>query len=186
MRLGSVEDWAKSQGISRQAAYKRIREHGIPYHSPGRLDMDAADQIWEASVNPAKQRGGVAGGEAAAEVHQSGLFGDDDGPAASPADPAARSVLARVQIQREILRIKREKLTIEQMEGSRVPLADVRAWEAQAFAAVKNALLVIPAELCDELAEETNPARCRELVERRINQALNELAQWEPSESVTQ
>ncbi len=188
MRIGSVQDWAREHDISRQAAYKRIREHGIPFTSPGRLDLDVANQVFEESVNPAKQRGGEAGGAAAVADRQAGLFGgdDDEAPEASipngPGNGNVRSMLGRAQLQREVLRIRRERMTLEVMEGKLVPLSDVRAWEAQMITTAKSDLVVIGSELCDELAGCSDPIRCRELVDGRVNQALRRLSQWEPTE----
>ncbi len=182
-----MQDWATEQKISRQAAYKRITEHGIPFASPGRLDLDVANQIWTESMNPAKQRGGEAGGTAAAADRQAGLFGgaeDDDAPADLPAGGGngnVRSMLGRAQLQREILRIKRERMTLEQMEGKLVPLSDVRAWEAQIFTLAKSELVIIGSELCDELAGCSDPIRIRHLIDGRVNQALGRLSQWEPT-----
>lgn len=193
MTIGSLADWAARQNISRVAAYKRIASHNIPWVSKGKLDLDDADRIWNDSVNLAKQRGGEAGGLAASDAAQARLFAngedEDDAPelpfpsnGSSAGNSELRSNLAKLQMQREVYRIRREKLTVEQMEGKLVPLADVRAFEAEMITAVKAHLVLIGSELADDLAATADPVKCRFLVEDRINAALVQLSEWKPSE----
>jgi hypothetical protein len=173
--IGSLADWATRHNISRVAAYKRIKTHNIPWAAPGKLDLDEADRIWAASLNPAKQRGGIAGGELSQD--QPNLF------AGLPADPErfqTRSDLGKAQLARELLRVKRERLTIDELEGKLVPLDDVRAFEAEVFSAIKGELEVIGEELMDDLAASTSPHECREMVDRRIAGALVRLSNWKP------
>jgi len=175
MRIGSIADWAKEQRISRVAAYKRIKNHGITV-SRGRLDLDEANRIWQASLNPAKVRGGVAGGSNNREDYNPP---SPDDPADPPV-PGMRSTMGKLQIQREALRIRRERLVIDALEGKSVSLADVRAWEAQVFTNVKSTLVVIGAELRDDLAVSTDPVECQAMIDRRINAALASLAGYKP------
>jgi hypothetical protein len=163
--MGSVKEWADRHKISPVAAYKRIRSVNIPVVK-GRLDLDQADEIWSRNLNPSKQLGGAA----AAEAHR------ENAPA-----PIESNIRGRLQIQREALRIKREQLTIDQMEGKLVNLAEVRAFEARAFAAIRTSLLAIPGEIRDDLARLEDPVEIEAILRGRINKALRELAEWRPS-----
>lgn len=159
-------------------AYKRIRAHHIPVID-GRLNFEEADRIWYASLNPAKVRGGEAGGSNG--KMQPGLFADEELPPPSNGDAAAaRSTFATIQRTRELLRIKREQITIAALEGKLVSLHDVRQFEGQQISQVKNALLTIGGELRDELAASTDPVECQALVDTRIHQALRLISQWKP------
>lgn len=184
--IGPVAEWAKKHDISRVAAYRRLSRHQIPWNRENHtIDFEEADRIWEESRNPAKQRGGAAGGEAARQ--QTALFVEesqrpDEAEADTPAAASERSILGRLQIQREALRIRKEKLTVEQLERTLVSVAGVRAFEARVYSLVKSQLLNIGSELQDDLAQETDPARCREMVDARIRKALSNLAAWRPED----
>jgi hypothetical protein len=118
----------------------------------------------------------VAGGEASTDSQPS-LF------LPSPPDAETfrnRSELGKAQLARELLRVKRERITIDEMEGKLVPLDDVRAFEAEVFSAIKGELEVIGEELMDDLAATVDAHECRQLVEKRIAGALFRLSQWKP------
>lgn len=198
MQIGSIADWAERQKISRVAAYKRIAQHNIPWVTKGKIDLDEADRIWAEAMNPAKQRGGIEGGLAAQDAAQARLFGsgaDEDDDAETPQLPfpapnghggmggtEVRQALGRAQLQRELYRIRREKLTVEEMEGKLVPLLDVRAFFAESYAAAKGEILVIGSETCDELATISDPVKIRAIIDDRANKALSWLREWKPKE----
>jgi hypothetical protein len=47
MASGSVAAWGRRQGISREAARKRVRSAGIPIDQNGAIDFELADRLWE-------------------------------------------------------------------------------------------------------------------------------------------
>jgi phage terminase Nu1 subunit (DNA packaging protein) len=79
--------------------------------------------------------------------------------------------LTREKADREALDRKRE-------EGSLVKRDEVSTSVSSMISATKTKLRMIPAELCDKLATTKDPIRCRELMERKINEALSELAEY--------
>lgn len=159
--IGTVAQWAKKEQIARQVAQQRIDDHGIPFVSPGLIDFDVADSIWQASMNPAKQEAKLA-------------------RKANGIPKRAVSELGKVQIERQKLLIQKEKLLIQEMQGKLVPLDTVRAYEAAMFAQIRSALLVIGPELRDDLAGMSNPAQIEEIITKRIHQELAKLAAWRP------
>jgi hypothetical protein len=190
MELIKVSQWAVEKEFTRQNAYKIVRRHSIPfYDAQGNpdpeghfIDRDEANRIWNASRNDAKARGGQAGG--AARQEQLNLDPEDaDELSQTPAPRSGdASPLGRAQLAHILLRVKEKRLTVDQMEGKLVPLASVRAFEAQAFTEVRNQLLGIGAELRDDLAAETDAVRCQALIDDRISQALTVLAAWTPDQ----
>jgi hypothetical protein len=182
MRIGSLAQWADEQGISRQAAYKRLREHGVPFldpatHGRGKLDLDHATAVWEASMNPKKQAAGAAGGEGRPpESQQTFTF---------PADPGERSMMGKVQLRREITRAQKEEVLLKRLQGTFVDIAAVRKFESDVLAELREQLTVIGQELGDELAQESDAYRCRQLVEERINRALRQVATYKQPNQVT-
>jgi len=183
----TVAQWAEEENISRVAAYKRIQDHAIPFVSKGKIDRDIANRIWKESANPAKQRGGEAGGSNGQEPRET--FVEEQPPLFSGIPESPRtptSAIGKVQLKRELLRIRREELLIAELEGRLVPRDDVREFESQQVAAAKELLLTAGAELRDELAATPSPTRCQELVDKRIHEALSKLSQWRPKKEPTQ
>lgn len=180
--IGSVEEWAKKEGITRQAAYKRIREHNIPLTN-GKLNFDLADKIWQATMNPIKQRGGVAA--AAAAAGQTDLFSDTapgpDSPALAAMSPTLKRSMGDVQYARESTRARREFHMLQRELGEVIPVAQVSQFYGEMFGLFSDQLDAIGSELMDDLARETDPLICREMVDARINKAKQTLAEWKPT-----
>ena len=88
-------------------------------------------------------------------------------PAAENIDQArvrkisADAALAELQLQRE--------------RGEVVNIEDVAKTVGEEYAAVRAKLLAIPTKLAPRIAIEDNEAACRDLIEREITEALNEL-----------
>lgn len=177
MRLGKVSEWAALKGFSRQNAYKIIKRHGIPYHDEAKhlIDMDVADQILEASKNPSKVPGGLAGGAARQDQ---GTIDFDQPEEETAIEVSSRSKLADADYQFKLLRVQRERLTLGQISRQLVPLAGVRAFYSAIFSMQRTLFLSIGSELQDELAAEADPLRCKQLVDSKIRRALSQLAEW--------
>lgn len=176
--FGSVAEWAAKEGISRQAAHKRIREHNIPLTN-GKVNFELADRIWAATMNPIKQRGGVA---AAAAAGQADLFADSpsgpDAPAFAAASPALKRSMADVQYARESTRAIRERHLLQREMGEVVPVAQVAQFYGEMFARFSEQLDSIGAEIMDDLAVTADPIECRRLVDEKIEKAKLTLAEW--------
>jgi hypothetical protein len=48
-QLGTMAEWGRRHGISREAARQRVRGHNIPVHHR-KIDFAEADRIWNAHV----------------------------------------------------------------------------------------------------------------------------------------
>jgi hypothetical protein len=159
---GSISDWGKRHGINRMAALKRVRDHNIPTTRKGNallVDFEEADRIWNASRNILQQE------------RSAGQNSEKTG---------ALSTLGSIQMQREILRLKREKLETDELEKRLIAVPQVRRYIKDMIIAARSALLPIGAELRDELAVETDPVRIQDKIDGRIHAALRNLAEWKP------
>lgn len=171
--IGSVQEWARRHSISRQAAYKRLRSHGIPIKN-GKVDFDAADAKWGQSVNPLQQARSLGRARTVPPI------GRPSQPTTFPANAGISqlSTLAAAQLRRELIRIELEALELGRQKGNLLSTGEVRlAWSAMIIAA-KNKLVIIADELCDKLAATSDPILCRQLVDLKIQQALSDLAEW--------
>lgn len=162
--VGTVAQWAKTQGITRDTAFKRVRAHNIPYVANGKIDFSVADAICDASMNPKKMDAVAA---------------SRNGGAAAVERPV--SELGKLQMERERIRIKIDQAQLDELEGKLVPLDTVRAYESAMFAQVRSSMLVIGSELRDDLAGLTDPAQIEKMINGRVNQALMKLAAWKPA-----
>jgi len=158
---GTIAAWGRRHGISKVGALKRVQDHDIPRDEKGQIDFAEADRIWNASVNVQQQS--RRGGEA------------------QTAKVTSISKLGQVQLQTALLKLKREKFEGERLEGSFIPFAQIRAFEAGNITAARAALLPIGAELADDLAGISDPVAIRERIDRRVHAALAKLTEWTPS-----
>lgn len=175
MSLIRVSEWAAKHNFTRQNAYQIIKRHNIPLSEhTHKIDEELADRIWAEAQNPAKRRGGAAGGEAA----QNNLaFEEEDLPV--PAVPGG-SPLGRAQLADLLLRVRHRKLTVDQMEGKLVPLASVRAFEAAVWAEASRQFRVVGVELKDDLFSAENPNEIQQMLDNRIDRILRSMSGWRP------
>jgi len=186
----SVDEWANRHKITRQAAYKRIRDHQIPIRN-GKLNVEEADRIWFASYNPLKQNGGVAGGEAAAasRAEQQGLFDGEEksiGIEQLPDEPDGmrgrmpQTALGRVQLTRDIARAHWENIRLKQAQGKLVDLHEVTRFYTEVFLRLRDEFSQVGSETMDALSNTTDAIECKEIVDRRIEKALRGMTEWRP------
>lgn len=170
--IGKITEWAKKWGISEQAARSRIRKHQIPKIGHGSIDFEDADRIWNASENVSHKAGMMAAKKRTDQKIQEAI---------QEPGPQDMSTSAKVGLKRDLLKIRREELTIGRLEKKLVPLADVLEFQAQMIARARSGMLSIATENRDVLAAEGDPIKCQEILEAAVNRALSEMAVWEPT-----
>jgi hypothetical protein len=68
------------------------------------------------------------------------------------------------------------RLNRERLEGSMIPAPEVQArWEAT-NGAVRNKFVAMPSKLATQLAEESSPAKCQQLLRTAVYENLEDLA----------
>jgi len=90
--------------------------------------------------------------------------------------------LNSARAKRESVQAEIKKLELEEKKGS---LIDAAMVEREAFAAarkIRDRMLLIPDRLCSEVAAESDPLKIKILLQREIQQALEELSGWEGTE----
>lgn len=169
---GSISEWGKRHGISKQAAWKRVRGHNIPVEN-GRIDFEQADAIWNRSKNVLQIQRGTG------SVPES----KPESPAATT--PVSMSHLAHTQLKREELRLEKEQLQIEQLRmelqkarAEIVPVDELKAAFAQLITYTREQLLAMPSQLRDRLAAAKDPNACERMLEDRVVQALINLSNF--------
>lgn len=115
-----------------------------------------------------------------AELHADALERDDDEAAAriqekagsAPPEPKGRD-WRKVLDKEKALKARLER---RQLQGTLVPVADVEAVIAETNGIVRQRLEQIGGSVADRLASETDPRRCREIIDAAVREALEELA----------
>ena len=168
----SIPQYAKTVGISKVAAYKRVKTGKVKVDADGKVDVDQAAVDWEANRD-ARQ----------GAKNPSGVSAEKRNPEQQHQRTSRRSTdttgsLSDAQRAREWLRVEREKLALEAIEGSTVELAPINAWAAGMILKAREELTRIPVELRDTIARETDPVACEQMMAKRIGRALMELAEY--------
>ena len=163
----TVPQWAKLIGISKPAAYKRIKSGKVSVDPDGMIDPEIAAAEWERnrdSVAQAKNPSGVA-------------------PVAEPVAPVPGAVSmdgsrADAQREREWIRVQNEKLELETRLKAVVRRDEVRTAVAAMITAAKSKMLAIGDELCDHLAADSDPVSIRLKINQKVSEALSHMAGW--------
>ena len=174
----SVPQWARQQGISKVAAYKRIKRLGITPEN-GTVDVEQLNAHWEAGRNEDQQRRATTHKEPDAAPPNVEQQEAEQPPAMEPprrtsgrppaATHAAPNSLSEAQRAREWLRVKREQMEIQRMERQTVQRSDVRA----AFAAIGrmfgHALEAWPVQVAPRLVGKTDIGEIERMLKTEIN-----------------
>ena len=127
-----------------------------------------------------KQRDAAAGEakqiEADAIAAPAELPADADELAARAAADLGSVTFAEAQRLKEIELYRRQKIANDESEGKLVDGAGVELAWMEIVAKVKSKLLQLPDEMCDHLATESDPIRCREMLRNKIEQCLAALS----------
>ena len=137
----SVAKWGELQGISRQAAHKRVERGKVQLNANGKIDVDDADAQWEHNHDARQVLRGAGNKKKAQEPAQE--------PEKKPSDPRS---LVEAQRAEAWLRVKRAKLQVDQVEGRLIDANEVRQANLERAIAEREALLNWPAHLAPNLA----------------------------------
>ena len=117
-----------------------------------------------------------AGVSEAAVSQNPRIVANPDGSVNVEATRANFTAVEDAQMRKETALAELRELELAEKRGLLLVRADViRTWDEHITQA-KNKLLAIGDEISDKLAAESNPLKCRELVNGRIREALAELA----------
>lgn len=72
----------------------------------------------------------------------------------------------------------REELDRKVLEGALLKRAEVKSAVSAMLERFRSRVLTIADELCDRLASETDSVRCREMVDRKLCEALSQLSEY--------
>ena len=205
MPLVSVPEWAKLEGISRVAAYKRIKS-GKVKAVDGKVDTDQAAVDWARNKDTLQSQRGANSGKVqpaqavppmrgrprkteSLKITGDGRKGEHvsplpAGPVRDIADwiideviqPEDKQPLAESQRQEAILRV-RERLRNDRIAEKTLLKADeVRAAWEKMISSARSKFLLLPAKLAPKIDHEMKPIEREAIIERAIKSVLTALS----------
>jgi len=158
----SVPEWAESQGISRQAAWKRVKSGKVALNANGKIDVDAAAKQWESNKDARQQRA-----KPKPQVPRGRLE-----PKAEE-DPHS---LAAAQKAREWLKVAKEDLLLKKMRGELLAADEVESEWAALISAARSRLLLLPDKVAQRVGG-PDVHQLRAVIDEEIREALSALSE---------
>jgi len=165
MATMTAREYAAHRGISREAVYKAGRLGRITI-TAGRVDVEAADAAWAASGLPTPTH--KAGGRTARVVQPQAPLSAAPGSPAVPGFANSRAI-------KEAWSARMMKLEYEKMDGTLVPLQEVRRQVHDAARRVRDLLMAMPDRLAPTVAAETDPGVCHQILLGEVRRSVEEL-----------
>ena len=176
--LMGYREYARHRGVSLGAVQKALRAGRINANVDKKIDAAVADREWD--VNTDASRIAVSAVEVATPLAQKEI--SFAAPAGEEADkPAAEELTGSDKSASEYRenRSKREyyvaakhQLEYEQLLGQLINVDDAKRIAFTSFRAIRDSVLNVAARIKDQLAAETDPHVCEELLERELSAAL--------------
>ena len=177
---------AEALGVSHTIVNRAVKN--------GRIDPSKSiDQIrldWARNADPlqrARRMGSVADRAVPEQavrrpVPASGARRVPEEDLAGAAGPSKLGGLTKfdLELRDMVVRLKLRQVALREKEGALVQATEVRASWAALVLNAKSRLLQMGDEVAEELAYESDPIRCKKIVEDKVHEVLNELARYKP------
>jgi hypothetical protein len=173
----SMRQYAKHRGVSAMAVSKAVKAGRIALTDGKLLDSDLADAAWARNTRANVNEHQKPSPKAKARAQEPEEYQPESRPRGESPTPGT---LAHAQLVHETAKAKKASLEALRLEGKYAELAAVRRAVGSLVAAAKMRLRAIGNGLAPDLAVETNPAAIQAKIEAEIDEALSELARWEP------
>lgn len=139
----SLEVWAKMAGISRATAYKRAKTGKITVGRDGKVDPKVASEEWARNQNELQTQRSLA---------KRAVENIEPAPAPAAADRGEGRTLGDAQRAREWLRVRKDRMMLDKLEGKLVEVESVQRAIAERAIVEREALLNLPARIARTLA----------------------------------
>ena len=171
MPVASIElvtktEYARRRGCTEAAVRRAVRDGRITLID-GRIDPVAADAQWARNT---RVRAGSRGTDDA-NLSGSGASGGRAGDAGDDSEDAADGYW-KSRARRELAEADMAELKLAEQRGLLVRAADIRAAQSRRLAALREALLQLPARLAPVLAAEADAGKVHEQLQAELHQVL--------------
>ena len=176
--LMGYREYARHRGVSLGAVQKALRAGRINANADKKIDAAVADREWD--VNTDASRIAVSAVEVATPLAQKEISfaapaGDEaDKPAAEELTGSDKSAseYRENRSKREYYVAAKHQLEYEQLLGQLINVDDAKRIAFTSFRAIRDSVLNVAARIKDQLAAETDPHVCEELLDRELSAAL--------------
>lgn len=156
-------EYAKRRGCSKVAVHKAVKAGRISLTDDGKIDPVKADAQWSAN-----SRARAGSEPSAAPAPQAPLP-----PAAkNPIEPAEVPTYQESRARREAAEAELAEIKLQQLLGTLIDAAAVKAEWAKQVAAVREGLLNIPARLAPVLAAEADVSKVQASLDAELRNVL--------------
>lgn len=160
---------AKSEGINKNSIATTSELAGMMGLTPRRLQQLVADGVLE-TVEPGRF---IVG-----ECFQRYItFIKGNGKSDEERKLDLEKKKADVKMKKA--RARREELATAELDGSMYRAEDVERWSEDVVYMFKGSIMALPSRVAVDVAAESNPAACAEIVKREVRMILNELSEKE-------
>lgn len=176
--LMGYREYARHRGVSLGAVQKALRAGRINANADKKIDAAVADREWD--VNTDASRIAVSAVEVATPLAQKEI--SFAAPAGEESDkPAAEELTGsdnnasryrESRASREFYVAAKQKLEYEQLLGQLINVDEAKRIAFTSFRAIRDSVLNVAARIKDQLAAESDPHVCEELLERELSAAL--------------
>lgn len=176
--LMGYREYARHRGVSLGAVQKALRAGRITANEEKKIDSAVADLEWD--VNTDASRIAVSAIEVAAPLAQKEI--SFTAPAGEEAHKPAGEELTgsdnnasryrESRASREFYVAAKQKLEYEQLLGQLINVDDAKRIAFTSFRGIRDSVLNVAARIKDQLAAETDPHVCEELLDRELSAAL--------------
>ena len=176
--LMGYREYARHRGVSLGAVQKALRDGRITANEEKKIDSAVADRDW--AINTDASRIAVSAIEVAAPLAQKEI--SFAAPAREEADKPVGEELTgndsnagryrESRASREFYVAAKQKLEYEQLLGQLINVDDAKRIAFTSFRAIRDSVLNVAARIKDQLAAETDPHVCEELLDRELSAAL--------------
>lgn len=176
--LMGYREYARHRGVSLGAVQKALRDGRITANEEKKIDSAVADRDW--AINTDASRIAVSAIEVAAPLAQKEISfaapagGEWDKPAGEEltGNDKSASEYREHRSKREYYVAAKHKLEYEQLLGQLINVDDAKRIAFTSFRSIRDSVLNVAARIKDQLAAETDPHVCEELLERELSAAL--------------
>ena len=158
----TVTEWGRQVGISKQAAFSAVKRCSIPVDA-GMVDVEVASALYRSRTRARVK---------AAPPASTGLPAPPLGGGQSMERVTYDEARRRQAVADALMAERAERL----QAGELIEVQAVRHAHGRRLAALREALLQIPARVAPVLAAETEQARCHDVVQRELHAVLRQVS----------
>ena len=176
--LMGYREYARHRGVSLGAVQKALRDGRITANEEKKIDSAVADRDW--AINTDASRIAVSAIEVARSLAQKEISfaapagGEVDKPASEELTGSDNNAsrYRESRASREFYVAAKQKVEYEQLLGQLINVDEAKRIAFTSFRAIRDSVLNVAARIKDQLAAETDPHVCEELLERELSAAL--------------